>query len=94
MNTLFVILISSSALISGTPSCLFSPLPSLSMPSLSSVRVLPQSARWLLAKDRREEAIALLHKAALVNGRVLPPSVQVSAVGCVEDKFYCICKFL
>ncbi|XP_028317464.1 solute carrier family 22 member 13 [Gouania willdenowi] len=39
--------------------------------------VLPQSARWLLANDRREEAIALLRKAALVNGRVLPPTVQV-----------------
>lgn len=45
--------------------------------ALSSVRVLPQSARWLLANDRREEAIALLRKAALVNGRVLPPDVQV-----------------
>ncbi len=45
--------------------------------SLSPVRVLPQSARWLLANDRREEAIALLRKAALVNGRVLPPAVQV-----------------
>ncbi|XP_041867323.1 solute carrier family 22 member 13 isoform X2 [Melanotaenia boesemani] len=41
------------------------------------IRVLPQSARWLLANDRREEAIALLRKAALVNGRVLPPAVQV-----------------
>uniref|UniRef100_A0A3Q3LF38 Solute carrier family 22 member 13-like n=1 Tax=Mastacembelus armatus TaxID=205130 RepID=A0A3Q3LF38_9TELE len=39
--------------------------------------VLPQSARWLLANDRREEAIALLRKAARVNGRVLPPAVQV-----------------
>uniref|UniRef100_A0A667XAJ7 Si:dkey-166k12.1 n=1 Tax=Myripristis murdjan TaxID=586833 RepID=A0A667XAJ7_9TELE len=39
--------------------------------------VLPQSARWLLANDRREEAIVLLRKAALVNGRVLPPTVQV-----------------
>ncbi|XP_029022107.1 solute carrier family 22 member 13 [Betta splendens] len=39
--------------------------------------VVPQSARWLLTKDRKEEAIALLRKAALVNGRVLPPAVQV-----------------
>ncbi|KAA8586148.1 hypothetical protein FQN60_007717 [Etheostoma spectabile] len=39
--------------------------------------VLPQSARWLLANDRMEEAIALLRKAALVNGRVLPPAVHV-----------------
>ncbi|CAJ1083733.1 solute carrier family 22 member 6-B [Xyrichtys novacula] len=42
--------------------------------------VLPQSARWLLANNRREEAIALLRKAALVNGRVLPPVVQVGKV--------------
>uniref|UniRef100_A0A668S1J1 Major facilitator superfamily (MFS) profile domain-containing protein n=1 Tax=Oreochromis aureus TaxID=47969 RepID=A0A668S1J1_OREAU len=32
--------------------------------------VLPHSARWLLANNRREEAIALLRKAALVNGRL------------------------
>ncbi|XP_068603436.1 solute carrier family 22 member 13 [Brachionichthys hirsutus] len=42
--------------------------------------VLPHSARWLLAKDRREEAIALLHKAALVNGRALPPTLRVEKV--------------
>lgn len=47
------------------------------MLSLSPVRVVPQSARWLLTKNRKEEAIALLRKAALVNGRVLPPAVQV-----------------
>lgn len=40
-------------------------------------RVLPQSARWLLANDRKEEAITLLRKAALVNGRVLPPTLHV-----------------
>ncbi|KAM9340288.1 solute carrier family 22 member 13 [Symphorus nematophorus] len=42
--------------------------------------VVPQSARWLLANNRREEAIALLRKAALVNGRVLPPTVQVEKI--------------
>uniref|UniRef100_A0A8C7X5W2 Si:dkey-166k12.1 n=1 Tax=Oryzias sinensis TaxID=183150 RepID=A0A8C7X5W2_9TELE len=41
------------------------------------IRVLPQSARWLLANDRTEEAIALLRKAALVNGRVLPPKWEI-----------------
>uniref|UniRef100_A0A8D0AIP5 Si:dkey-166k12.1 n=1 Tax=Sander lucioperca TaxID=283035 RepID=A0A8D0AIP5_SANLU len=39
--------------------------------------VIPQSARWLLANDRMEEAIALLRKAALVNGQVLPAAVQI-----------------
>ncbi|KAG7500185.1 solute carrier family 22 member 13-like [Solea senegalensis] len=38
--------------------------------------VVPQSARWLLAKNRRDEAVALLHEAARVNGRVLPPAAQ------------------
>uniref|UniRef100_UPI0037E97E80 solute carrier family 22 member 13 n=1 Tax=Semicossyphus pulcher TaxID=241346 RepID=UPI0037E97E80 len=42
--------------------------------------VVPQSARWLLANNRKEEAIALLRKAALVNGRVLPPVVQVEKI--------------
>lgn len=56
-----------------TPSPIFAPC----LLTLSPVRVVPQSARWLLANDRREEAIALLRKAALVNGRVLPPTVQV-----------------
>ncbi|XP_076609968.1 solute carrier family 22 member 6-B [Chaetodon auriga] len=42
--------------------------------------VLPQSARWLLANDRKDEAIALLRKAALVNGRVLPATVQVEKI--------------
>lgn len=71
MNVLLVALISSSAPISTTPLLLS---PSL---RLSPVRVLPQSARWLIANDKRKEAIALLKKAALVNGRVLPPAVQV-----------------
>ncbi|XP_051727702.1 solute carrier family 22 member 13 isoform X1 [Ctenopharyngodon idella] len=39
--------------------------------------VLPHSARWLLVNNRKEEAIDLLRKAATVNGRTLPPVVQV-----------------
>ncbi|XP_059412345.1 solute carrier family 22 member 13 [Carassius carassius] len=39
--------------------------------------VLPHSARWLLVNNRNEEAIDLLRKAATVNGRILPPTVQV-----------------
>uniref|UniRef100_A0A672R8I1 Solute carrier family 22 member 13-like n=1 Tax=Sinocyclocheilus grahami TaxID=75366 RepID=A0A672R8I1_SINGR len=42
--------------------------------------VLPHSARWLLVKNRNEEAIDLLRKAATVNGRTLPPTVQVSKI--------------
>lgn len=40
-------------------------------------RVLPQSARWLMANNRKDEAFALLNKAARVNGRALPPSLLV-----------------
>lgn len=40
-------------------------------------RVLPHSARWLLVNDRKEEAIVLLRKAAMVNGRSFPTTVQV-----------------
>uniref|UniRef100_A0A671QTJ6 Solute carrier family 22 member 13-like n=1 Tax=Sinocyclocheilus anshuiensis TaxID=1608454 RepID=A0A671QTJ6_9TELE len=42
--------------------------------------VLPHSARWLLVNNRNEEAIDLLRKAATVNGRTLPPTVQVSKI--------------
>ncbi|XP_051949477.1 solute carrier family 22 member 13-like [Xyrauchen texanus] len=42
--------------------------------------VLPHSARWLLVNNRKEEAIVLLRKAALVNGCTLPPTVQLSQV--------------
>lgn len=90
MNVLFVALISSSALISPRSlACVHLPLPS---PPLCAVRVLPQSARWLLANDRREEAIALLKKAALINGRVLPPSVQVwvfNNQSLIVHSYYC-----
>ncbi|KAL4629416.1 organic cation transporter protein-like [Arapaima gigas] len=39
--------------------------------------VLPHSARWLLANDRREEAIVLLRRAAAVNGRDFPSAAQM-----------------
>ncbi|KAL6485413.1 hypothetical protein MHYP_G00048050 [Metynnis hypsauchen] len=33
--------------------------------------VLPRSARWLMASGRQEEAMQLIHKAALINGKAL-----------------------
>jgi len=33
--------------------------------------VLPKSARWLMANDRKEEALELIQKAAQMNGRPL-----------------------
>uniref|UniRef100_A0A3P8XCI0 Major facilitator superfamily (MFS) profile domain-containing protein n=1 Tax=Esox lucius TaxID=8010 RepID=A0A3P8XCI0_ESOLU len=44
---------------------------------ISYIWVLPQSARWLLTNDRRDEAIVLLRQAAKVNGCVLPPNLQL-----------------
>ncbi|XP_042564065.1 solute carrier family 22 member 20-like [Clupea harengus] len=43
--------------------------------------LVPHSARWLLVKDRTEEAITLLRKAAQVNGRPFPSSLQVHLIG-------------
>lgn len=53
-----------------------SPFPSTSL-FLLSIRVLPNSARWLLVNNRKEEALILLRKAATMNGRALPTTVQV-----------------
>ncbi|KAF5908620.1 solute carrier family 22 member 13-like [Clarias magur] len=41
------------------------------------VGILPNSARWLLVNDRKEEALELLRKAATINGRPLPTTVQL-----------------
>lgn len=60
--------------------CPKSPLVSFTLsltPSLLSFRVLPNSARWLLVNNRKEEALVLLRKAATMNGRPLPTTVQV-----------------
>lgn len=38
---------------------------------LCILRVLPKSARWLMANNKHEEALDLIHKAALTNGKPL-----------------------
>jgi len=37
--------------------------------------VVPESPRWLIAADRKEEAEKIIRKAAKVNGRTIPESV-------------------
>ncbi|XP_036421557.1 organic cation transporter protein [Colossoma macropomum] len=48
--------------------------------------VLPHSARWLLVNDRKEEALVLLRKAAMVNGRPFPTTVQVDMCDAMQGR--------
>lgn len=43
-------------------------------------RVLPKSARWLMANDRKEEAWEMIWKAAQMNGRPLPKDLEMCQV--------------
>ena len=44
-------------------------------------RVLPKSARWLMANQKNEEALDLIRKAALVNGNPLRDDIELQQVG-------------
>ncbi|XP_026197055.1 solute carrier family 22 member 6 [Anabas testudineus] len=48
--------------------------------------VLPKSARWLMANDRKEEAWELIQKAAQINGKPLPKDLEMCQVYKVEEK--------
>ncbi|XP_031717286.1 solute carrier family 22 member 6-A [Anarrhichthys ocellatus] len=48
--------------------------------------VLPKSARWLMANDRKEEAWELIRKAAQMNGRLLSKDLEMRQVHNVEEK--------
>lgn len=43
-------------------------------------RVLPKSARWLMANDRQEEAWELIQKAAQMNGKPLTKQLEICQV--------------
>ncbi|XP_041958110.1 organic cation transporter protein [Alosa sapidissima] len=52
--------------------------------------LVPHSARWLLVKDRTEEAVTLLRRAAKVNGRPFPSSAKLERCDIVgEGKGQC-----
>lgn len=46
----------------------------------SVFRVLPKSARWLMANDKKEEAWTLIQKAAQMNEKPLPKDLQMCQV--------------
>ncbi|KAI9517055.1 hypothetical protein NQZ68_008310 [Dissostichus eleginoides] len=48
--------------------------------------VLPKSARWLMANDRKEEAWELIRKAAQINGKPLTKDLEMCQVNRVEKK--------
>ncbi|KAI3364662.1 hypothetical protein L3Q82_010843 [Scortum barcoo] len=48
--------------------------------------VLPKSARWLMANDRKEEAWELIQKAALMNGKPLSKDLEMCQVYKIEEK--------
>ncbi|KFW66718.1 Solute carrier family 22 member 13, partial [Pygoscelis adeliae] len=59
------------------------------------IRVLPESARWLVTKGRIEEAKKVLQKAASVNKRTIPPGLleQVRlSFACSDSLAFCILK--
>ncbi|XP_072218912.1 solute carrier family 22 member 13 isoform X2 [Leuresthes tenuis] len=48
--------------------------------------ILPKSARWLMANDRREEAWEVILKAAQMNGKPLSKDIEMSQVYKTEEK--------
>lgn len=47
---------------------------------LAFFRVLPKSARWLMANDRKEEAWELIRRAAQMNGKPLTKDLEMCQV--------------
>lgn len=48
-----------------------------------SIRILPESARWLITQGRKEEAIKEIRRAAKVNGREVPDDL-LDKVNCIN----------
>ncbi|KAF3702479.1 Solute carrier family 22 member 6 Organic anion transporter 1 Renal organic anion transporter 1 [Channa argus] len=48
--------------------------------------VLPKSARWLMANDRKEEAWELIQRAAQMNGKPPPKDLEMCQVCKIEEK--------
>lgn len=48
-----------------------------------SIRILPESARWLITQGRKEEAIKEIRRAAKVNRREVPEDL-LDKVSCIK----------
>ncbi|KAA8583240.1 hypothetical protein FQN60_015786 [Etheostoma spectabile] len=54
--------------------------------SLAGIAVLPKSARWLMANDKKEEAWELIQKAAQMNGKPLTKDLEMCQVYEIKEK--------
>jgi hypothetical protein len=50
------------------------------------IRIVPESIRWLISKQRYEEAGKLISKAAKVNGKVIPDYLLLSPISSVSSQ--------
>lgn len=57
---------------------------------LICVRLLPESARWLMTQGRKEEAQKELMRVARVNGRKIPEHLLTNVSSMRHDKFLTI----
>uniref|UniRef100_A0A672ZLI2 Si:dkey-119m7.4 n=1 Tax=Sphaeramia orbicularis TaxID=375764 RepID=A0A672ZLI2_9TELE len=55
--------------------------------------LLPKSARWLMANDRKEEAWELIRKAARMNGKPLTKDLEMWEVKNTYKRFHMMCFF-
>ena len=53
---------------------------------LFCIRLIPESPRWLLSKDRNEEAVEVIQHIADINERELPENLEFSMPSADEEE--------